>query len=134
MTPIASQEPSRTGTPIRATTPTLQSPVSSCPPSPRHSCSRVPLKGETRSNARRIKMSILPWRRTEEANVDVSTSLKNVGMQDGRTNVLELRAAAWANAEQSKYMARCFVLCESDVLERFVRNAPLVLYIEIKTP
>lgn len=35
MTPIASQEPSRTGTPIRATTPTFQSPVSSCPSSPR---------------------------------------------------------------------------------------------------
>ncbi|XP_024533923.1 ras/Rap GTPase-activating protein SynGAP [Selaginella moellendorffii] len=34
MTPIASQEPSRTGTPIRATTPTIRSPVSSRPSTP----------------------------------------------------------------------------------------------------
>ncbi|KAI5074405.1 hypothetical protein GOP47_0010366 [Adiantum capillus-veneris] len=134
MTPIASQEPSRTGTPIRATTPTFRSPVSSCPSSPRQgSPTSSPVSGkfsapkndvrtaelgakvmqvEPRREGQSLglhiggKLSIVPWASKEEEDADASKSLKTIDLEDVKRNVLETRAAAWEDAEQSKYLAR----------------------------
>ncbi|XP_057776925.1 remorin [Salvia miltiorrhiza] len=79
MTPIASQEPSRTATPIRATTPAARSPVSSGTSTP------------VRSHSALLVSPV-----TATATDDSETT----------ANPLETRAAAWDEAERAKYMAR----------------------------
>ncbi|MCO5605194.1 hypothetical protein L7F22_059374 [Adiantum nelumboides] len=136
MTPMASQEPSRTGTPIRATTPTFRSPVSSCPSSPRQGSPtasptavignlsapmndvrtteiggkgmQVEVRREGQMPGLHIggKLSIVPWASKEEEDADASKSLKTIDLEEVKKNVLETRAAAWEEAEQFKYMAR----------------------------
>ncbi|KAH7283704.1 hypothetical protein KP509_34G020100 [Ceratopteris richardii] len=136
MTPITSQEPSRTGTPIRATTPTFQSPDSSSPASPKFgspiiipadvsgsSSSPKGDRGTTELSAQTIrsevgrgvqspgihvggKLTNIPWSSKEEEDADASKSLKNVDLEEVKKNVLETRATAWEQVEQSKYMAR----------------------------
>lgn len=135
MTPIASQEPSRTGTPIRATTPTIRSPVSSGPSTPRRSTpapsprqdsenvlapdginqaselSEKEMQVKTRREIQVLgaqlgKVNIAAWASKEEEDADASKSLKNIDLDEVRKNVLETRAAAWEEAEQAKYMAR----------------------------
>ncbi|OQU85140.1 hypothetical protein SORBI_3004G180400 [Sorghum bicolor] len=103
MTPIASKEPSRTATPLRASTPVARSPISS--------------------------RSSTPARRRQEGPVGVTTAAivgttteqvaaaGEVGcVGEERTvvghghapsvNSLESRAAAWDEAERAKFMAR----------------------------
>ncbi|KAJ7520970.1 hypothetical protein O6H91_19G033000 [Diphasiastrum complanatum] len=136
MTPIASQEPSRTGTPNRATTPTLRSPVSSRPstpgrasptPSPqqgldvnglcKESESKQPeltekeLQAKTRQEILALgtqlgKANIAAWATREEEDADASKCLKNIDLEEVKKNVLETRAAAFEEAEKAKYMAR----------------------------
>lgn len=133
MTPIASQEPSRTGTPLCATTPTFQSPVSSCPSTPRQgSPMSSPVEGSgnfpilgndgrtleqsgktVQAEAGREvqipgvgKLHMVSWASKEEEDADASKSLKNIDLEEVKKNVLETRAAAWEEAEQSKFLAR----------------------------
>lgn len=129
MTPIASQEPSRTGTPVRATTP-MRSPTSSVPSTPeRGAPTSSPItapndRGDTNKELsekemqlktrREImvlgtqlgKMNIAAWASKEEEDKDASTSLKTVATERPAKSVLETRAAAWEEAEKAKYMAR----------------------------
>lgn len=130
MTPIASQEPSRTGTPLRATTPSTRSPVSSRPSTPgrcvapveavknyqlglkdHHELSEKQVHESTRREIMALgaqlgKSNIMAWASKEEEEQDASKSLKTNDMEHAKLNVLEARAAAWEDAEQAKYMAR----------------------------
>ena len=122
MTPIASQEPSRTGTPIGATTPTIRSPVSSSPSTPRQGSptqdsrtvymvdgdgKTVAKHGEVGSGQTpKGKVNAISWASKEEEDADASKSLKTIDIEEVKKNVLETRAAAWVEAEQAKYMAR----------------------------
>ncbi|KAK7368572.1 hypothetical protein VNO80_10599 [Phaseolus coccineus] len=128
MTPIASQEPSRTGTPVRATTP-MRSPNSSRPSTPPRSSpastltdlhsdnlnlnnnelSEKELQMKTRREIMVLgtqlgKMNIAAWASKEEEDKDASTSLKTKA--ELPKSVVEARAAAWEEAEKAKYMAR----------------------------
>lgn len=130
MTPIASQEPSRTGTPVRATTP-MRSPTSSRPSTPsraapassptdppnghpdthKHELSEKELQMKTRREIMVLgtqlgKMNIAAWASKEEEDKDASTSLKNLAGERPAKSVIETRAAAWEDAEKAKYTAR----------------------------
>ena len=132
MTPIASQEPSRTGTPVRATTPT-RSPTSSRPSTPgrgapasspvgplndcldsnKNELSEKEIQMKTRREIMVLgtqlgKMNIAAWASKEEEDKDASTSLKTVAVGQPTKSVIETRAAAWEEAEKAKYMARLF--------------------------
>lgn len=128
MTPIASQEPSRTGTPVRATTP-MRSPNSSRPSTPPRAApastvtdphsnnlnlstdelSEKELQMKTRREIMVLgtqlgKTNIAAWASKEEEDKDASTSLKTKG--EFPKGAVEARAAAWEEAEKAKYMAR----------------------------
>ncbi|XP_011025287.1 PREDICTED: uncharacterized protein LOC105126189 isoform X2 [Populus euphratica] len=131
MTPIASQEPSRTGTPVRATTP-IRSPTSSRPSSPGRTApassptnppndhldpnkglSEKELKLKTKREIMVLgtqlgKMNIAAWasKEEEDKDKDASTSLNITAAEQQSKNVIETRAAAWEEAEKAKYMAR----------------------------
>nr|GEU50601.1 remorin family protein [Tanacetum cinerariifolium] len=124
MTPIASQEPSRTGTPVRATTPS-RSPSTSRSATPERTgpvssstqrmesgnnklLSEKELQIKTRREIKALgnqlgKKNIAAWASKEDEDKDVSSSGK-----DERTgkSAIEMRAAAWEDAEKAKYMAR----------------------------
>ncbi|XP_062224317.1 uncharacterized protein LOC133922832 isoform X1 [Phragmites australis] len=125
MTPIASQEPSRTGTPVRATSPNCSRPTT-----PRRTlgpnaigavishgeCSNVELsEQELQTKTRREimllgtqlgKTNIAAWASKKEEEKDASVSLKKVPMDQSTQNITEIRAAAWEEAEKAKYLAR----------------------------
>lgn len=130
MTPIASQEPSRTGTPVRATTP-MRSPTSSRPSTPGRAApasSLIDLPNEYRDlnnnelsekelqmkTRREImvlgtqlgKMNIAAWASKEEEDKDASTSFKSKTAEQLPKSIIDTRAAAWEEAEKAKYMAR----------------------------
>ncbi|GMN61645.1 hypothetical protein TIFTF001_030728 [Ficus carica] len=129
MTPIASQEPSRTGTPVRATTP-IRSPTSSRPSTPprtapelslndppidnldpNRALSEKELQMKTRREIMALgtqlgKTNIAAWASKEEEDKDASTSLKNLQAEQQAKGVIEMRATAWEEAEKAKYMAR----------------------------
>ncbi|KAK4779623.1 hypothetical protein SAY87_015729 [Trapa incisa] len=96
MTPIASQEPSRTGTPIRASTPVGRSPINSGSSTPAR-CNenhhhQVPVEAGSGQLA---------------AANNISGSCENgILDQPRKLNTLETRAMAWDEAERAKYMAR----------------------------
>ncbi|ESW30703.1 hypothetical protein PHAVU_002G175800 [Phaseolus vulgaris] len=93
MTPIASQEPSRTGTPIRATTPATRSPI--------HSGTSTPMRGQ---NGLQV---VEGDRETARHSAEGSTSpCKRIEDQARKWGPLESRAMAWDEAERAKYMAR----------------------------
>ncbi|KAF8117521.1 hypothetical protein N665_0009s0045 [Sinapis alba] len=118
MTPIASQEPSRNGTPIRATTP-IRSPICSEPSSPGRQASasqmtnkelsEKELQMKTRREIMELgtqlgKLNIAAWASKEE---DASTSsLKTKASLQTSKGVSEARASAWEEAEKAKHMAR----------------------------
>lgn len=129
MTPIASQEPSRTGTPVRATTP-IRSPNASRPstpgrtapesshadpitdhPNPNGELSEKELQVKTRREIMALgtqlgKINIAAWASKDEEDKDASASLKNLAAEQQAKSVIETRAAAWEEAEKAKYMAR----------------------------
>ncbi|KAK1296698.1 hypothetical protein QJS10_CPB15g00111 [Acorus calamus] len=130
MTPIASQEPSRTGTPVRASSP-IRSSISSRPSSPGRaapcstpiesaSCQVEPEKRELSEKELQLKtrreivalgtqlgkMNIAAWASKEEEDKDASVSLKTVPASQPGKSMIEIRAAAWEEAEKAKYMAR----------------------------
>ncbi|KAK7359407.1 hypothetical protein VNO77_01366 [Canavalia gladiata] len=93
MTPIASQEPSRTATPIRATTPATRSPI--------HSGTSTPMPGFQVSHEGGHAT-------TRHCGAEGSSPCKrnNIEDQDRKLTPLESRAMAWDEAERAKYMAR----------------------------
>lgn len=135
MTPIASQEPSRTGTPVRATTPTMRSPVSSRPSTPgRVAPSSSPMdindnelgsqagmnaselsERELHAKTRREiialgtklgKDNIAAWASKQQEEENASKSLEAKAPEPTMMMILEARATAWEEAEKAKYMAR----------------------------
>lgn len=83
MTPTASKEPSRSGTPLRARSPAVRSPVGSRSTSP----------AERKGRA--------------EAESERSSTVETSSPHGGRSSsLLETRASAWDEAERTKYMAR----------------------------
>ncbi|XP_068665937.1 uncharacterized protein At3g61260-like [Aristolochia californica] len=117
MTPIASQEPSRTATPLRATTPALRSPISSRSSTPgrvRQGSQTVenyqtglnPSEGRN-DNAAFGRPSGHGWQSREEEEQGVCKVVENKKSEQGRQpSPLESRAMAWDEAERAKYMAR----------------------------
>ncbi|GFP95565.1 remorin [Phtheirospermum japonicum] len=100
MTPIASQEPSRTATPIRATTPAARSPISSGPSTPVWGPNGVVVVGID-SNGEDVA---IPRGNGEPKGDDVAGSKGED--QSGKENPMETRAVAWDEAERAKYLAR----------------------------
>ncbi|MCD7472320.1 hypothetical protein HAX54_013464 [Datura stramonium] len=111
MTPIASQEPSRTATPIRATTPAARSPISSGSSTPIRGQNGalqtiengqiVATTGENRGNAGTTRII-----RNVEETIDNELAAKKETDHANKLNPLETRAMAWDEAERAKYMAR----------------------------
>ncbi|KAF2292565.1 hypothetical protein GH714_025616 [Hevea brasiliensis] len=111
MTPIASQEPSRTATPIRTGTPVARSPISSGSSTPvRHQHGQQGTDqgypGGLRSTENRGEPnSVARGHHGEEPNG--SKMPENKDLNEARNlNSLETRAMAWDEAERAKYMAR----------------------------
>ncbi|KAJ1392460.1 Remorin, C-terminal [Sesbania bispinosa] len=104
MTPIASQEPSRTATPIRATTPATRSPI--------HSGTSTPMRGQNGLETVEGQQGSLPsrgngtTRQCLEGSSPCKMSEKNNEDQARKLSPLESRAMAWDEAERAKYMAR----------------------------
>lgn len=105
MTPIASQEPSRTATPIRATTPATRSPI--------HSGTSTPMRGQNYGLQADSAEGNLPSRgnattsrQCGEGSVPCKMAEKKVEDQARKLSPLESRAMAWDEAERAKYMAR----------------------------
>lgn len=135
MTPVASQEPSRTATPASATTP-LRTPTSSIPSTPRGRAlastpmgqtgndeSQHPMKNskrdlseqEIKEKTRREivalgvqlgKMNIAAWASKDEQGKNASSVEKNGDMEELERIEYAKRAAAWEEAEKSKHTAR----------------------------
>ncbi|CAN1302396.1 Remorin 4.1 [Linum perenne] len=100
MTPIASQEPSRTGTPVGATTP-IRSPTTSIPstpraggPAPTPTEQVVDEDGNCTTESGKKELS------EEELKLKTRKEIVALGIE------LEKRAAAWEEAEKSKHTAR----------------------------
>lgn len=117
MTPIASQEPSRTATPIRATTPIARSPISSGSSTPirwqngiqttEGGYQTCPIPNEVRceANSPASRGSGSARRYVEESN-GCKKAENQSSDQAGKLNPLEARAIAWDEAERAKYTAR----------------------------
>ncbi|KAF9624087.1 hypothetical protein IFM89_007785 [Coptis chinensis] len=141
MTPIASQEPSRTGTPVRATTP-IRSPTSSRPSTPgkaaptstpvdtvdyqvapnKKELSEKEIQKRTRREIMALgtqlgKMNIAAWASKEDEDKDASTSFNSVDVDQTTKSVIESRAAAWEEAEKAKYTASICVYGGFTVIE-----------------
>ncbi|XP_076928574.1 uncharacterized protein LOC143592567 [Bidens hawaiensis] len=127
MTPIASQEPSRTGTPVRATTPS-RSASSSRSATPERT---GPVSTSTNVSNPRLETSRNKELSEKELQLKTRREIIALGTQLGKTNIaawaskeedkvasgsvkddktgksaIEIRAAAWEDAEKAKYMAR----------------------------
>uniref|UniRef100_M4D2S4 Remorin C-terminal domain-containing protein n=1 Tax=Brassica campestris TaxID=3711 RepID=M4D2S4_BRACM len=121
MTPIPSQEPSRSVTPVGATTP-LRSPTSSLPSTPRggqqeesqdpsantkRELSEEEMKAKTRREivtlgVRLGKMNIAAWASKEEEE----SNKNKVDAEETHRIEFDKRASAWEEAEKSKHNAR----------------------------
>ncbi|XP_014505592.1 uncharacterized protein LOC106765469 isoform X1 [Vigna radiata var. radiata] len=134
MTPVPSQEPSRTATPVGSATP-LRSPVSSMPSTPRRGApaptpldnmtdefsqfpvengrthlSEEEMKIKTRREIAALgvqlgKMNIAAWASKDEQEKNQS-SPQGTNMQEQERIEFEKRAAVWEEAEKSKHTAR----------------------------
>ncbi|CAH1448627.1 unnamed protein product [Lactuca virosa] len=129
MTPIPSQEPSMTSTPVGATTP-LRSPNSSIPSTPRrgrgvpnstpveHDESRNPkelteqeVKLRTRKEILQLgvqlgKMNIAAWASKEDTEKKAVEGETDILAEEALRVEFEKRAVAWEDAEKSKHNAR----------------------------
>lgn len=127
MTPIPSQEPSMTSTPVGATTP-LRSPNSSVPSTPRRGVpnttpvgideSRNPkelteqeVKLRTRKEILQLgvqlgKMNIAAWASKEDMEKKVAEDETDILAEEALRVEFEKRAVAWEDAEKSKHNAR----------------------------
>uniref|UniRef100_A0A2K1YPH3 Remorin C-terminal domain-containing protein n=1 Tax=Populus trichocarpa TaxID=3694 RepID=A0A2K1YPH3_POPTR len=108
MTPIASQEPSRTTTPIRATTPAARSPVSSGSCTPVRGLNGLPgNEGYQTGLAMTESRGVSATRNYYGQESNGSRIHENMESDQVRkVSTLETRAMAWDDAERAKYMAR----------------------------
>ncbi|XP_004239190.1 remorin 1.4 [Solanum lycopersicum] len=108
MTPIASQEPSRTATPIRATTPAVRSPISSGSSTPIRGQNGTIENGQIVANIGQNRGNAGTTRvvRDVEETIDNELAAKKETDHPNKVNPLETRAMAWDEAERAKYMAR----------------------------
>ncbi|KAG8385249.1 hypothetical protein BUALT_Bualt03G0022400 [Buddleja alternifolia] len=130
MTPIPSQEPSRSATPVSSTTP-IRSPTSSIPSTPRRgepapTPTELPLTNPTENGRKNLseqemklktrreivalgvqlgKMNIAAWASKDDKEKGISG---NEGVNGDELEQIEYtkRAAAWEEAEKSKHAAR----------------------------
>ncbi|KAJ4866658.1 Remorin family protein [Raphanus sativus] len=91
MTPIGSQEPSRTGTPVRATTPVGRSPVTS------------PVRG-SHGGVEAVRTEARSGVASDDNNEKIRFGVND--NNDKAMNAMEARAVAWDEAERAKFMAR----------------------------
>lgn len=101
MTPIASKEPSRTATPLRASTPVARSPIASRSSTPVRRRQEGPVGVPT--------TAVLGTTTEQVAAADKVGCVGEERAVVGRVasaNSLESRAAAWDEAERAKFMAR----------------------------
>ncbi|XP_010275901.1 PREDICTED: uncharacterized protein LOC104610808 [Nelumbo nucifera] len=133
MTPIPSQEPSRTATPVGATTP-LRSPISSIPSTPRRGEPASTPVGATADDEAESQKGYNKDLSEEEMKLKTRREIVALGVQLGKMNIAawaskdgmekktpptepvdpehlikieyENRAAAWEEAEKSKHTAR----------------------------
>ncbi|KAL6843869.1 hypothetical protein ACP4OV_026440 [Aristida adscensionis] len=107
MTPIASKEPSRTATPLRASTPVARSPISSRSSTPAR---RRPAEGPVGVAAAAVGGTTEPMPAAAAAGEGRCGGEEDgAGGVDRRVvsaNSLESRAAAWDEAERAKFTAR----------------------------
>ncbi|XP_078177930.1 remorin family protein isoform X1 [Carex rostrata] len=128
MTPIASQEPSRTGTPVRPASPnpsTSTSPrrsLTGTDPNPNpnlntkqdfntEGLSEKEIQMKTRREIMVLgtqlgKTSIAAWASKQEEEKAASRSLQSLQTGSACQSVIETRAAAWEEAEKAKFIAR----------------------------
>ncbi|KAL5569104.1 hypothetical protein UlMin_025679 [Ulmus minor] len=111
MTPIASQEPSRTTTPLRATTLVVRSPLLDLPQHGMQAAAEDQQKCVLSSNGRceansSSRANSSTRRYVEESNDCKNNSENQSSDQASQLNPLETRAVAWDEAERAKYMAR----------------------------
>lgn len=116
MTPVASQEPSRTATPLKATTPAARSPISSgCSTPIRCQNGTLPLENgqngmvSAENGGEAISSGNVAARRFSQEGVELnSTNIHESKSSQANKdlNPLETRAMAWDEAERAKYMAR----------------------------
>jgi hypothetical protein len=101
MTPIASKEPSRTATPLRASTPVARSPISSRSSTPARRRQEGPVG---------VTAAAVVGTTTEQVvaagKVGCIGEERPVVGHVPSANSLESRAAAWDEAERAKFMAR----------------------------
>ncbi|MBA0607577.1 hypothetical protein Godav_019856 [Gossypium davidsonii] len=104
MTPIASQEPSRTTTPLRATTPAGRSPISSG--------SSTPVRWQHGGGPCAEDYQAGSGPTSTEGRAETNAAARGHGSnrqesdQARKQSTLETRAIAWDEAERAKYMAR----------------------------
>ncbi|XP_051116630.1 uncharacterized protein LOC127241552 [Andrographis paniculata] len=115
MTPIASQEPSRTATPIRATTPAATTPISSpvrvrVRETNNHNQNNYVTRtaGAAESVDRESNTTTATATVTTGSNAAAGTGniISSNTNNNNNNNALESRALAWEEAERAKYMAR----------------------------
>lgn len=138
MTPVTSQEPSRTATPVGATTP-IRSPTSSIPSTPRGGApASTPIHQATDDESQQPAENSKKELSEQELKLKTRREIVALGVQLGKMNIaawaskdepeknntpdeateateleqieFDKRAAAWEEAEKSKHNAR-FVLC-----------------------
>ncbi|XP_022944885.1 remorin-like [Cucurbita moschata] len=110
MTPIASQEPSRTATPIRGTTATAtaRSPISSgsLTPAMFDRAKQGTERFQPRIQGNDVGVESNTIQSGEESNGGRVSEENRDSDQAKKMNSLETRAMAWDEAERAKYMAR----------------------------
>lgn len=107
MTPIASQEQSRSGTPAGANTPSL-SPLCSVPASPSASERQLQVRTSREIAALGLqlgKMSIASWA-SKEDRIRTSPEKSAGEEDDAKKEEFEARAAAWAESKKCKLASR----------------------------
>ncbi|XP_038986813.1 uncharacterized protein LOC103714759 isoform X2 [Phoenix dactylifera] len=108
MTPIASKEPSRAGTPLGAATPVLRSPISSRPSTPARRRQGARTHESYQEGIKNLERKGEPvFFGKVSGELDASKISENkVAEQIRNLDSLESRAMAWDEAECAKYKAR----------------------------
>ncbi|XP_074269601.1 uncharacterized protein LOC141592721 isoform X2 [Silene latifolia] len=113
MTPATSQEPSRTATPVGATTP-LRSPTSSIPSTPRAGePANTPMDYPLNSNTRHVTEKSSKELTEEEMKLKTRREIVALGVQLGKMNI-----AAWASKDDIAKNLSATEMAESEELER----------------
>ncbi|XP_021640661.2 uncharacterized protein LOC110635579 isoform X2 [Hevea brasiliensis] len=113
MTPVTSQEPSRTATPVGATTP-LRSPTSSIPSTPRRGApAPTPMEHGTDDDTQNIPENGRKELTEQEMKLRTRKEIVALGVQLGKMNI-----AAWASKEEQEKNTSAVESAHVDELER----------------